>query len=239
MRGDGDNLELQRFSIDDDIGNNNGYDDQNEEQTPGEEETFTQKLHRRRCRYLPSFITKTFKGSLAIAFLSHACFITASLFYVKLSFVLLAWVQDETVNEHVPKEVLGEDDDIVWSDWASGNENGAAIQDMRENYYRQYKFLYVMGAFFFVLVGVLDLMRYCDVMNVFMILAGATGMAAGLASTSHEAAIWELVSVHLYLMEAYNLVTREHEYEGHVCFRLSDVCFLIGSILDVSRQFRR
>ena len=33
-------------------------------------------------------------------------------------------------------------------------------------------------------------------------------------------------------MEAINLLHRNHDYEGVACFRIGDICFLIGAVLD-------
>ena len=67
-----------------------------------------------------------------------------------------------------------------------------------------------------------------------MVLAGAAGVASGLSDGGREEAVWDCVSVHLYLLEACNLMRREHHHEGCSFFGLGDVCFLAGSILDVS-----
>eukprot|EP00571_Detonula_confervacea_P006375 CAMPEP_0172324408 /NCGR_PEP_ID=MMETSP1058-20130122/51325_1 /TAXON_ID=83371 /ORGANISM="Detonula confervacea, Strain CCMP 353" /LENGTH=193 /DNA_ID=CAMNT_0013040683 /DNA_START=22 /DNA_END=600 /DNA_ORIENTATION=+ len=157
------------------------------QQQEDRELTCSSTNQRRRRPYLNILaIVRKCKGSLHLAFTSHFCFILASLFYVRLAFVDLAWVQDTRNNYHVPAEVLDEDDDEIWSDWASSNENGTIVEDMREDYYVQSKLLYILGAAFFVLVGIFDCMRYCDVMNVFMILAGAAGVVSGMSDTSRE-----------------------------------------------------
>lgn len=170
----------------------------------------TQELQQRRGPYFPNVdVKRRCKGSIHLAFLSHGCFITASLFYIKLAFVEVSWLEYTKANE---------------------DPDGALI----DSYVLESKSFYTLGAAFFVLVGALDMMRYCDCMNAFMILAGAAGVVSGLSEDSRKEAVWDCVSVHLYLLEAYNLLHREHDYEGHASiFRLGDVCFLLGSILDV------
>ena len=46
------------------------------------------RRHHHRCHYCPNYINNTIiakcKGSIYLAFISHVCFITASLFYLKL-----------------------------------------------------------------------------------------------------------------------------------------------------------
>ncbi|KAL7460120.1 hypothetical protein ACHAXS_000586 [Conticribra weissflogii] len=181
---------------------------------------------------LIGIIRPRFKGSIHLAFLSHACFIVASLFYIALGVVHLSWFND--TKGKIPNDLMHKDDDQIWEDWANGSENEYII-DLREQHRLQTKMLYTIGAYFFVVVGVLDWMRFCDILNMFMILAGITGMISGI-SHSHSA-IWDCVSVHLYFLEAINLLHRDHDYEGYPCFRLSDVCFLFGSLLDIANCY--
>ena len=190
----------------------------------------------RKCYYYcPNFnIISKFKGSIHIAFLSHGCFITASLFYLKLAFVHITWLQ-YTSNNDIPKYVSNQDDDATWYDYTDNTTNGNSIEDARDEYYIQYKLYYLLGAVFFVFMGILDLLRYCDVLNVAMMLAGVAGVVSALSETSKQEDLWDKISVHLYLMESYTLLHREHlSYEGwtHV-FRMGDVFFLIGAVFDV------
>ena len=180
------------------------------------------------------------KGSIKLAFLSHACFIIGSLFYLRLAFLDLSWVQT-TTKYNVPSDILEEDDDAVWYNWANTNSNNN-VEAQRSAYNTQFEIVSILGALSFVFVGIFDWLRYCDVLNIFMILAGASGVISGCSDTSRSANIWDLISVHLYLMEAYNLFHREHNngYYEHesgvgrmVCFRISDLCFLIGSMVEV------
>jgi len=187
--------------------------------------------------YLPSscgLINKC-KGSLRLAFLSHACFIVGSFFYVALSLSELSWAYMAIEEHNVPDDVFEMDDDVTWADWESqqSGSEGTIVEDIRTRFNFQYTWLYAAGATCFVLVGLLDWMRYCDIFNVFMILAGLAGVTSAMSDTSFEADIWDCISVHMYLLEAVNLLHREHEYEGHPMFRLGDVCFLGGCILDV------
>ena len=175
-----------------------------------------------------------FKGSIHFAFLSHVCFIIASVFYVKLGFLNLTWVKDTT--DRIPREVFFEDDDAIWTSWAKQNKDDFIV-DERESYFYQSKLLYTLGAFYFVVVGILDWMRYCDCLNMFMILAGVGGMISGFSETRQTRNVWDCISVHMYLFEAINLLHRDHDYEGHPCFRMSDILFLLGCLLDIGGSY--
>lgn len=97
----------------------------------------------------------------------------ASLFYVRLLPNITSrrlaryWTRDE-----------------IWEDWTSENENGSIVEDLLGDYVIQFKLMYILGAAFFVLVGIFDWMCYCDVLNVFMILAGAAGVASGMSTAN-------------------------------------------------------
>ena len=186
----------------------------------------------RKRPYLPSCYSlyDKIKGSIYLAFLSHLCFILASLFYLKLALVSLNWYL-YTKRMGVPEDVVNEDTDEAWNSWTS--ENGAdIIFDDWEAYSLKYELLYILGAIFFVFVGLFDLIRYFDCLNIALVLAGVAGMTAALSKTYQETTIWDFVSVHMFLLEAINLLHRNHDYEGVACFRIGDICFLIGAVLD-------
>ncbi|KAL7542507.1 hypothetical protein ACHAWF_007191 [Thalassiosira exigua] len=191
---------------------------------------------RRRSPYLPSCpFLDSCKGSLKLAFLSHACFLSACVAYVVLSLVELNWVT-YTKERHVPDEVLDADDDEAWTQWETkAGAGGAEVAQEVDHYDARSFWLYVLGALFFVFVGIIDYLRYRDPMNGFMIFAGAAGLISAFSDDADKEAAWDFVSVHFYLGEAVNLLRREHDYdEGWETrfFRTGDVCFLLGSVLD-------
>lgn len=136
------------------------------------------------------------------------------------------------------------------------------LEDIRSKYTVQSTSLQIYASLFFVLVGIFDLLRYRDtIMNVFMICAGGAGMASGMAQSSFVESVWNCVSVHIYLLEAYNLSHRERnaaatddddgnnvivvvndhrrrdDHQGeekHLFVKVGNTCFLVGCILDVS-----
>jgi hypothetical protein len=186
----------------------------------------------RRRPYLPSCysIYDKIKGSIYLAFLSHACFILASAFYLKLALVTLDWYL-YTRRLGVPEEVLDEDTEEAWTTWTS--ESGADYMlDKWEAYRVEYELFYILGALFFVFVGVLDLFRYFDCLNMVLVLAGVAGMISALSTSYNASTTWDFISVHMFLIEAINLLHRQHDYEGVACFRIGDFCFLFGAMLD-------
>ena len=76
----------------------------------------------RKRPYLPSCynVYDKIKGSIHLAFLSHLCFILASLFYLKLALVTLNWYL-YTKRRGVPQDILDEDTEEVWTSWTSEN----------------------------------------------------------------------------------------------------------------------
>jgi hypothetical protein len=52
-----------------------------------------------------------------------------------------------------------------------------------------------------------------------LVLAGIAGMMSAISTNSYSARVtWEFVSVHLFALEGYNLLHRNHDYEGVKCF---------------------
>ncbi len=193
--------------------------------------------HERKRPYLPSchIVYEKIKGSIHIAFLSHLCFILASIFYLKLALATLNWYS-YTKRHGVPAEVVYEDTSEVWANYTS--ENGSDdLLDEWEAYSLKYELLYILGALFFVFVGLLDLLRYFDCLNMVLVLAGVAGMLSALSNTYQARTIWDFVSVHMFLIEAINLLLRKHDYQGVVCFRIGEFCFLIGAVLDCVRSY--
>jgi len=88
------------------------------------------------------------------------------------------------------------------------------LEHIRSKYTLQSTSLQIYASVFFVMVGLFDWMRYRDTMNIFMIFAGGAGMASGMASSSSMESVWNCVSVHIYLLEAYNLSSRERSHES-------------------------
>ena len=178
-------------------------------------------------RYLPRL--PPCRDSPTLAFLSHGCFIGGSLAYVLLALGDLSWYR---TTAGVPREVYNADDDAAWE--RLGNDE---LWDAKDDYDWTYHVYYLTGAVSFVVVGALDWMRYGECMDAFMILAGLAGVASVMAPTARQEVIWDAVSIHLYLFEACNLFRREHN--KHLTgrdrlFRVGDVCFLAGNIIDVT-----
>jgi len=182
--------------------------------------------------YLPSCyrVYDKIKGSIHLAFLSHSCFILASAFYLKLALITLNWYL-YTRRLGVPEEVLDEDTEEVWKSWTFTSGEDYMLDEWKA-YRVEYEFFYIMGALFFVFVGFLDLFRYFDCLNMVLVFAGVAGMISALSTSYYASTAWDFVSVHMFLIEAINLLHRKHNYEGLACFRIGDFSFLFGASLD-------
>ena len=207
--------------------------------------------HRRWPRWLPLLPIRPFlrphrfKNLTRLAFVSHFCFVSSSMSFLLLSFANCAWFHAARVTFGVPYEVLDEDNDRAWREWyAYGNDKyGSVVDDACMGYEARYKFLNVSGAALFVACGTLDYMRFMDTLNIFMIFAGIAGVVAGLSRTTRTERIWDCISNHLYLLEAYPMLKRDDHPSpdddddnngGHLFVRVGRVCFLGGCLLNVS-----
>lgn len=173
----------------------------------------------RRRHYLCPTLQQYCAGSVYLAFTSHGCFVIGALFYLRLSYIQLAWLQFALVDNDAPRYMIDEDDDSVWRAWASmyqGTYRGQykTFQHARQEYYTDYAFYIFWGAGFYVLVGLLDYLRYWDTLNTYMILAGSAGMLSGSTKSRSMAIIWECVSLHLYLLGSFTLLGRDHNHRN-------------------------
>jgi len=220
-------------------------DDENAEESPESHEPLTvedspfslsaeiDNGHVRKRAYLPSCFNlyDKIKGSIYLAFISHLCFILASAFYLKLSLLIMDW-NLFAKRTGIPEEVFHADTDEIWISWLSERNEAGYIFDKRQSYNAQYELLYILGSIGFVFVGIFDLLRYFDCFNMVLVLGGVAGMISALSKTYRATTTWDFISVHLFLLEGINLLHRKHDYEGVACFRIGDLCFLSGAILD-------
>lgn len=158
-----------------------------------------------------------------LAFVSHFCFIFASLFYLKLSVTNISWYQDTHYKYAIPNTVLEEDDDDIWHEWEGGTPTAddnidnddtleyGVIETARHIYNTQYKFYTICGASFFVISGILEWLRYLDCLNICLIIAGVAGIFSALADTTHSEFIWEFISNHMYLLEVYPMLKQDYK----------------------------
>ena len=73
------------------------------------------------------------------------------------------------------------------------------------------------------MVGALDWARYGEKLNIVMILAGLAGVLSGNSKSSRTAAVWDVISVHLFFLESITLLKRVHYYPAHVSVANSNV----------------
>jgi hypothetical protein len=185
------------------------------------------------------------KESNAVMWLGHFTFIAGAIFYLECAWVDLAWIQFARIDQNIPDEVLEEDDDDAWTHWERKNLDKATrhvVEDMRDDY-DHYSTLYCMlGGAFFVVCGFADLLYYCEWVDMFMVFAGIAGVLSATSDTDRMEGVWNFLSCHMYLLEAYSSVRRQRQdidemgkiYDGHYFFLFSRMCFLGGCLLDVS-----
>ncbi|KAL3766177.1 hypothetical protein ACHAW5_008410 [Stephanodiscus triporus] len=199
---------------DDDYRHRGRYVNMDDDTCDGTRDPF---LRRHRC--CPA-VQSLCAGSVLLGFLSHGLFAIASLAYVRLAHVQLSWLRYALVYNDVPDEMINVDDDAAWWAWAAANQGrysdqSSDFEDVRAAYFDECAAWRIRGASSFAVVGVLDYLRYWDTMNVYMTLAGMAGVASGLSNGGRTAAVaWECVSVHLYLLESYNLIHRDHHHRA-------------------------
>ena len=125
------------------------------------------------------------------------------------------------VDNDLPSDILVVDDDAVWITWASENQGEyreplTYLHSTRLAYDKEYTIWCTLGASFFALVGALDWARYGEKLNMVMIFAGLAGVLSGNSKSSRTAAVWDVISVHLFFLESITLLKRVHYYPAHV-----------------------
>ncbi len=186
-----------------------------------------------------------YRESNAAMWLGHFTFIAGAIFYLKCALVGLTWTTFARVEHVIPNEILEVDDDDAWDHWERKNLDKTTrhiVEDAREEW-DYYSTLYcVLGGSFFVLCGIADLLYYCECVDIFMIFAGIAGVLSATSETTDMEGLWNFISCHMYLLEAYVMIRRQHHdidemgetYEGHNFFLLSRLFFFGGCLMDVS-----
>ncbi len=191
---------------------------------------------------------RRFRESNAVMWLGHFTFIAGASCYLEDALIDLTWARFSLIDNVIPVDVLGADDDVAWTHWEKTSLDKSsrhAVEDMREHYYDYSSLFCVLGGAFFVLCGLTDLMYYCECVDVFMIFAGIAGVLSGMSDTDEMEGKWNFISCHMYLLEAYVMIRRQRQdidkmgetYDGHYFFLFSRMCFLGGCLLDVSLYF--
>ena len=120
--------------------------------------------------------------------------------------------------------------------------NNKDIEDPQLQLQQQQRYLLLcVGAFGFVLVGILDWFNKKHWFHIFLILAGIFGLISEILALEHESGseYTNLISVHCFLLEAISLLKEDDSYQTSTLsslrwmIRIANFCFVIGSIVDV------
>ena len=157
----------------------------------------------------------------------------ATVCFLKLAFMDLAWYQE---TRGIETRILREDDDDVYEE--------IGILEAKLKYDDHSRAAYTMGMALFICAGLFDYLRYGDGVFLTVCFAGFAGVVSGLADGLPEdegtiagltAEHWDLVAHHIFLLEGVNLLSRRHRQVG--VYRVGDLCFFIGAILDVLASY--
>jgi hypothetical protein len=185
------------------------------------------------------------KESNTVMWLGHFAFIAGSICYLQGALVDLAWARFSLVDHVIPDEILEADDDDTWMRWERKNldkETRHEFDHMREHYWDYSSLFCMLGGTFFVVCGFADMLYYCQLVDMFMIFAGIAGVLSAASDADRMGGVWNFISCHMYLLEAYSMVKRQRQdidemgeiYDGYYFFLFSRMCFLGGCLLDVS-----
>ena len=157
----------------------------------------------------------------------------ATVCFLKLAFMDLAWYQE---TRGIETRILREDDNDVYEE--------IGILEAKLKYDDHSRAAYTMGMALFICAGLFDYLRYGDGVFLTVCFAGFAGVVSGLADGLPEdegtiagltAEHWDLVAHHIFLLEGVNLLSRRHRQVG--VYRVGDLCFFIGAILDVLASY--
>jgi hypothetical protein len=177
--------------------------------------------------------------TLSIA--SNVGFVVASCCYLALAARELDYnisVQDLSDN------VLNADDDYTWNMEAPfvGDDYVFAVKN-DSVWVSHYQMLYFSGALCFVISGLLDCIKEPGWLGVTLILAGCFGLISAMLveKNAYQSAIFNSVSVHLFLLDAVGLFfsrgaagaifANNPTLQRYV--RLGDVFWIMGTLIDV------
>jgi hypothetical protein len=185
------------------------------------------------------------KESNTLMWLGHFAFIAGAICYLQGALVDFAWARFSLVDHVIPGEILEADDDVAWTHWEKKNldkETRHEFDHMRDHYWEYSSLFCMLGGAFFVACGLFDTLYYCELVDMFMIFAGMAGFLSATSDTDRMEGVWNFISCHMYLLEAYSMVRRQRQdidnmgevYDGYYFFLFSRMCFLGGCVLDVS-----
>lgn len=182
--------------------------------------------------------------SFGYAFASNFFFVAAAALYLWLA---LLDYEYETNIQGIPDDVLNADDDYSWLPWWPYGDDYVFPVHNSEVWVTAYQIIYFMAAYCFVIVGVIDLVHGATgkISGSLLVLAGLAGLgsAALVEKDEYLSGILNAVSVHLFLLEGFQILFFIHvtvsRYNTCLKFLLlfGDTCFIAGSGIDVMLSY--
>lgn len=141
---------------------------------------------------------------------SNIWFLIGSVFYVWLAVIDLQW---EKAVVDVPDWVKNADDDYSWADYPIEDDY---VFQAGSSWVSEAQIVYAIAALSFVFTGFIDLFAAPGILGIFFILAGIFGFVSAILMENnyHLSNVFNLVSVHLFLIEAVGLLTRRSFFGG-------------------------
>ena len=178
-----------------------------------------------------------FLASLASALF----FLAGSVLYLVLA---VAGVKYEKKASPLPDELLEADDDYTFyeSAYDYGWTDDFVMQGVtkRDVWVTYYQVIYFAAALAFVFTGMIDIFYKGFLFGATMLLAGVFGLVSAMYIEVDEdlSDIFNLVSVHLFALEAVQLLLYRQSYPGlNFWLRLGDISFFVASTMDVALSY--
>ena len=150
----------------------------------------------------------------------------------------------------LPTWVMVADDDATLYAYIAENDDHIYADDyipnmqMRGAPVSRYQIVFLVGSLCFALSGLLDIFNERDLWNIFRLLAGGFGVASAVfinGNDFHLSNIFNLISVHCYLMDSLTLFRHDRccavtveagtWTKHHLLF--ADFLYFTGSVIDI------
>lgn len=164
---------------------------------------------------------------------SSVWFMIASVMYLWLAIITFQYYDQL---KGVPAWVQAADDDYSWY----GYWEDDYVFQAKGQWVSRYMIVYFIAALGYVFTGILDFIKEPGFVGILFILAGGFGLASAICTDVNErlAVIFNMISVHLFMLEAIGLLFRRSFFGGvEIWLRTSDSFFLIGSLIDVAISY--
>lgn len=166
---------------------------------------------------------------------SNIFFVEASILYVALAVVGTGY---EIEVQGIPDDVLWVDDDVSWAPYMGpGGYEDDYIFLVGQAWVSTYQILYFCAAFCFVVTGILDYVSMPGCSGIIFTLAGFFGVASAMCveKLDYISSVLNSVSVHLFMLEAFNLAIYSEKLYGCLNFyqMFGHFCFVGGTVIDV------